>query len=228
MPERQALAGRKGTAILLMVVSAGLLFATVPEAISEASAVLAALRPIPVRSTAIAERDQLPVTSYISKDEYFRSCLDVPKSLEGLLRPPAERTRLLHACRDMAPASQHEMPTYALPFLVDADVSAALGEPFAAPLERARSLAPHVHWQVDRRVMLARQQADKLDDAGRAGFDRDLAELFGSAEGRRALAMHYLRWPDVRQRLTTMAETMPGDLQRDFLARVRQQAGGPS
>lgn len=220
------MAGRKGTAILLMVVSAGLLFATVPEAISEANAILAALRPIALRSTAIAERDQLPASSYVSKDEYFRSCLDVPKSLEGLLRPPAERTRLLQACRDTARAIQLEMPTYALPYLVEADASAALGEPFANSLDRARILAPHVHWQVDRRVILARQQMGKLDDAGRAGFDRDLAELFGSAEGRRALAMHYLRWPDLRDRLTNMAETIPDDLQRDFLAKVRQQAGG--
>lgn len=222
------MAGRKGTAILLMVVSAGLLFATVPEAISEANAILGALRPISLRSTAIAERAQVPATSYISKDEYFRSCLDVPKSLEGLLRPPAERTRLLQSCRDAARATQREMPTYALPFLVEADASAALGEPFAASLERARTLAPHVHWQVDRRVILARQQMEKLDDAGLAGFDRDLAELFGSAEGRRALAMHYLRWPDLRDRLAAMAETIPDELQRDFLAKVKQQAGGAS
>lgn len=222
------MAGRKGTAILLMVVSAGLLLAAFPEAISEANAILAALRPVPLRSAAIAERDQLPANSYISKDEYFRSCLDIPQSLEGLLRPPAERTRLLQACRDSARATQLDMPTYALPFLVEADISAALGEPFAAVLERARSLAPHVHWQADRRVILARQQMDKLDDAGRAGFHQDLAELFSSAEGRRALAMHYLRWPDLRETLTAMAETVPGDLQRDFLAKVKQQAGGAS
>jgi hypothetical protein len=40
--------------------------------------------------------------------------------------------------------------------------------------------------------------------------------------------MHYLRWPDLRDRLTTLAETTPDDTQRDFLAKVKQQAGGGS
>lgn len=222
------MAGRKGTAILLMVVSAGLLFATVPQVIGEASALVDMLRPAALRSAAIAERDLVPASSIISKDEYFRSCLDIPGSLEGLLRPQAERTRLLEACRDSARATLREMPTYALAYLVNASASAALGEPFDAALEQARTLAPHVHWQTDRRVVLARAQMARLDDAGRAGFDRDLAELFGSAEGRRALAMHFLRWPDLRDRLTAMAEATPDEVQRDFLAKVKQQAGGAS
>lgn len=211
-----------------MVVSAGLLLASVPQVVGEASALVGMLRPVALRSAAIAERDLVPARSIVSKDEYFRSCLDIPASLTGLLRPPAERIRLLEACRDVARATQLEMPTYALPFLVDADAAATLGEPFAAALEQARRLAPHVHWQTDRRVVLARARMDKLDEAGRAGFDRDLAELFGSAEGRRALAMHFLRWPDLRDRLTSMAEKRPAEIQRDFLAKVRQQAGGAS
>lgn len=220
------MAGRKTTAVLLMIASAGLLLAAVPEAISEADALVASLRPVDMRSLAIAERDQAPANSYISKDEYFRSCLDVPSSLTGLLRPPSERVRLLEACRDEARAVEQVMPTYALPFLVEADTSAALGQPFEAALDAARKLAPHVHWQVDRRVILLREQLDGLDEAQRAAFDGDLAELFGSAEGRRALAMHYLRWPDLRDRLTTLAEATPDDAQRDFLAKVKQQAGG--
>lgn len=222
------MAGRKGTAILLMVVSASLLFATVPQLVNESSALVGVLRPAALRSAAIAERDLRPANSVVSKDEYFRSCLDVPRSLDGLLRPSAERSRLLEACRDNARATQVEMPTYALPFLVDADASSALAEPFEVALEQARRLAPHVHWQTDRRVVLARAQLDKLDESGRAGLDRDLAELFGSDEGRRVLAMHFLRWPDLRERLTAMAETMPVDIQRDFLAKVKQQSGGAS
>ena len=35
-------------------------------------------------------------------------------------------------------------------------------------------------------------------------------------------------WPDLRDRLTNLAETMPEEAQRDFLAKVRQQAGGAS
>lgn len=222
------MATRKGTAVLLMIVSAGLLIATTPQLVGEADALLGALRPTSLRSAAIAERELVPATSYVSKDEYFRSCLDIPSSLDGLLRPPAERSRLLQACRETARAKQFEMPTYALPYLVDADVSAALGEPFTTALAQARTLAPHVHWQTDRRVILAREQMEKLDDLGRAAFDSDLAELFGSAEGRRVLAMHFLRWPDLRDRLTSLAEATPVDIQRDFLVKVRQQAEGPS
>src|SRR5690606_34808957 len=185
-------------------------------------------RPAGQRSITIAGRDLVPASSFISKDEYFRSCLDLPASLEGLLRPPAERARLLEACRDSARTVQLEMPTYALPYLVDADASAALGQPFAPALATARRLAPHVHWQTDRRVILSRAQMARLDDAGRAGFESDLAELFGSAEGRRVLAMHFLRWPDLRERLTNMAESMPDEVQRGFLARVKQQSGGAS
>jgi len=222
------LAGRKGTAILLMVVSAGLLVATVPQVVGEVDALVGALRPATQRAPAIAERDFVPASSFISKDDYFRSCLDIPKSLEGLLRPPVERRRLLAVCRDTARSVQAEMPTYALPYLVDADISAVLGEPFASALERARQLAPHVHWQVDRRVVLSRAQAAKLDNAGRAGFEQDLEELFGSTEGRRVLAMHFLRWPDMRERLTSIAESAPEAAQRDFLAKVRLQIGGSS
>lgn len=211
-----------------MVASAGLLFATVPQLVREGDALLASLRPLPMRATGIAERDLMPAGSFVSKDEYFRSCLDIPVSLDGLLRPPSERTRMFEACRDTARAVALEMPTYALPHLVDAESSAALGQPFAAALEQARALAPHVHWQTDRRVILARAQMGRLDAAGLTAFDRDLAELFGSAEGRRALAMHYLRWPDLRERLTGLAEAAPEDAQRDFLAKVKQQAGGAS
>lgn len=221
------MAGRKGTAVLLMVASAGLLLATIPEAISEAGALIASLRPVALRSATIAERDRAPANSYVSKDDYFRACLDISASLAGLLRPPDERTRFLQNCRDTARDVGREMPSYALPFLVDADASAALGEPFAAALDKSRALAPHLHWQADRRVILAREQMDRLDDAGRAAFDRDLTELFGSTEGRRVLAMHFLRWPDLRDKLTAIAETTPDAAQRDFLVKVKQQAGGP-
>lgn len=218
------MAGRKGTAVLLMVASAGLLFAAVPEAVSEADALLASLRPPALRSLAIAEGEHAPARSYLSKDEYLRSCLTIPASLEGLLRPLAERRRLLVNCRDAARALAIEMPTYALPHLVDAETSAALREPFAEALARARALAPHVHWQADRRAILARAQYERLDDAGRVAFEDDLRALFGSAEGRRALAMHFLRWPDQRDRLTGIAETVPDEAQRDFLGKVKQQA----
>jgi hypothetical protein len=40
--------------------------------------------------------------------------------------------------------------------------------------------------------------------------------------------MHYLRWPDLRERLTAMAEAAPEDVQRDFLGKVQQQAGSAS
>lgn len=211
-----------------MVASAGLLFAAVPNVVAEVDALVNMLRPPAQRALAIAGSAFTPARSFISKDEYLRSCLDVPKSLDVLLRPATERSGLLAACRDTARAVQAEMPTYALPYLVEADVSAALGEPFAVALERARDLAPHVHWLADRRVVLARARMAQLDDVGRAGFERDLAELFGSAEGRRALAMHYLRWPDMRERLTNLAEAASHEVQRDFLAKVRQQAGGGS
>jgi hypothetical protein len=220
------LAGRKGTAVLLMVASAGLLAAAIPQVISEADALIGALRPVGLRLAAINSGEHLPAGSYLSKDEYLRSCLDLPGSLAGLLRPAAERAHLLRTCRDAARAIARDMPTYALPHLVDANASTALDEPFAEPLATARLLAPHVHWQVDRRVILARAQYPRLDNAGRAGFDEDLAELFGSAEGRRVLAMHFLRWPDQRDRLTGIAETVPMDAQRDFLAKVKLQAGG--
>ena len=220
------MAARKGSAVLLIVASACLLFAAIPQTISEADALIASLRPVAQRSAAIADREHVPADSYVSKDEFLRSCLNIPGSLVGLLRPPAERTRLLHNCRDTARAISSDMPTYALPHLVEADASAALGEPFTEALSRARALAPHVHWQVDRRVILGRAQYGRLDEAGRAAFDADLAELFGSVEGRRVLAMHFLRWPDQRDRLTGIAETAPADAQRDFLAKVKLQAGG--
>lgn len=225
MAGETALAERKGTAVLLMVASAGLLLAAMPEAVSEADALLASLRPLAQRSAAIAEQRYAPARSYLSKDEYFRSCLSIPGSLVGLLRPSAERVGLLHNCRDTARATVAEMPTYALPHLVDAETSALLGEPFADAMARSRVLAPHVHWQADRRVTLARAQFALLDEAGREAFDRDLAELFGSAEGRRVLAMHFLRWPDLRDRLTGIAETAPPEAQSDFLAKVKRQAG---
>ena len=218
------MAGRKGTAVLLMVASAGLLLAAVPAAITEADALLASLRPPALRSLAIAETVYVPAASYLSKDEYFRSCLNIPGSLVGLLRPPAERTRLLRTCRDHARAIVVEMPTYALPHLVDAETSASLGEPFADALATARRLAPHVHWQVDRRIALARAQYVRLDEPGRVAFEDDLRDMFGSAEGRRVLAMHFLRWPDQRDRLTGIAETVSSDAQRDFLAKVKRQA----
>jgi hypothetical protein len=211
-----------------MVASAGLLLAAAPAAIAEASSLLASLRPPALRSLAMAEGEYAPAASYLSKDEYLRSCLDIPSSLQGLLRPATERRLVLETCRDRARELATSMPTYALPHLVDAEASAALGEPFAAALERSRSLAPHLHWQVDRRVVLARAQHELLDEPGRVAFEDDLRVLFGSSEGRRALAMHFLRWPDQRDTLTAIAETVPAEAQRDFLAKVKSQARPPS
>jgi len=64
-----------------MVGSAVLMFAAVPQVVGEAHALLSSLRPAELRSAAIAERDLVPANSYISKDEFFRSCLDIPISL---------------------------------------------------------------------------------------------------------------------------------------------------
>jgi len=164
-----------------------------------------------------------PGTSLFSKNLFFSDCMSIPDSLFAKAQPTKRRQSFSQKCYDAARVATATMPTYADAWLVLADTALSLGDldGFRSGLTASQRVAPDVHWLGEQRVVLAAENADKLDDPARAAYRLDLAALFGSPGGAKVLATRYLSHQEEQELILQIGETMPANIQRRFLGAVR-------
>lgn len=226
MPSGRLRAGRRLASILIILSGSALAALALPVGLSEATSLIASVRPMEHRFVAIVGDSQRSVLSFPAKDDLLTACLTTGTALTTLLRPRAELHRFRVTCRDLARAMMPDMPLYALPHLVDAWASAFLGDlpAFRAALLRNWTLAPHVHWQSDRRLTLVHGQRAGLGTEAAVLLEREISSLLTSREGRRILAQRFLAWPEMRDTITSLAEGATEGQQLHFLEQVKRLA----
>ena len=217
------MAGRNRTEIVFVVAGAALLAAGMLQSAGEIAPYFNGGFNQAQRFGAVVAGSYEPGASLSSKTLFLADCLDVPRSLFAKAQPARRRHAFDQACYDVARIAAAEMPTYSDAWLVLASTSIALGdvEGFRTGLVASQRVAPDVRWLNEQRVALDAQYADKLDDAARAAYRSDLTALFDSPGGARVLATHYLANQAEQELIIEIGETVPPNMQRRFLDRVR-------
>lgn len=171
-----------------------------------------------------------PGDSKWSRDLFLTDCLDVSSTIYAKAQPARRRHNFLERCRDVARGIAVAAPTYSVAWLVVALASADLGDAalMRSALIMSTRAAPNVLWLSERRTALADRHMSELGDAERAAYLQDLGALLQSRGGVDVLAARYVRQPQLRDTLTSVAERVPSGWQQAFLTRVRQLAAGTS
>lgn len=157
-------------------------------------------------------------------------CFAVSRSVHALLAPTDSRLSAAQGCSDYAQRVLGKMPYLGFAHLVEAQAQATLGNAGAMNAALAASVlgAPNEGWLAERRLQLAIEEFNALDQAGAAALRADIGVLFLSPAHVEGLAQTYLRSPQMRDLLTAVAEEQPATVQRRFLFLVRDMSEGAS
>ena len=155
-----------------------------------------------------------------SASAVLKRCEDAIASADMRLRPTLEWRALLLSCQAQAGFATARWPTDARAWLLDANMSALLGEVprFSMALERSQDLAPFVQWLASRRIALA----DSTGPQGGYSYLRDILALLESDIGSRVVADLWLKGDAARrERIEAAALESRADLQQRLLAKIR-------
>lgn len=161
-----------------------------------------------------------------SSNTILRRCANVVGGLYGRLQPPGLSQIARERCRDFAQSVLARMPTHGLAAFGVAQMQLALGETASGSeaLRLSQGLTPHEQWLAEARVELAETHYASLSPDALEGHTADLALLARSNRGVRAIAYRYVSDPAFRERITSVVETLPGDVQTRFVSNVRRAA----
>jgi hypothetical protein len=213
--------------LVLSISSAALLALGALQAVGEVSPYVAVGYSEERRFSALVAGDYEAGDSLWSKDMILRDCLEVGGSLYAKVQPTARRAGFFASCLRQAESITREMPAYSRVWLTVAVAAGGLGlnDQMADALRQSSLTAPNVHFLAERRVALAVTHWDTLGDGVRRTLEADMRALLNSAGGARALAAIYVNNPAHRERLTSMAEGAPANLQRRFLGEIERRIG---
>ena len=222
------MAGQNRTALAVVVCGAVLAGFGVIETAREVGPYLNAGVRDEQRFGAVIAGNYLPAASSMSKDLVVSDCVAVPKTIFARAQPTARQAEFATRCRDIARAVVAEVPTFSAGWLALATASAKLGDlaGVSSGLVASQRTGADVHWLGERRVDLAVQHMDLLDDTAKAAYRLDLASLFDSPGGAEVLATRYLGNPAEQAIILDVGETVPASLQRRFLNKVRELKAG--
>ena len=180
------------------------------------------------RVAATVNLDRVAGLSIATQQATLLDCdaaLRTPNSLEMRFLPEQVRIDMVPHCRTVADEIAASAPTTSMAWFVGARASTQLDDwpGFNDRLLRSQLTGPTEQWIAERRVALAEDNYDRLDERTRAGNERDLRMLIGSLSGIYALTRRYLDDPAFRERITAIVESMPEASQARFLSVLRRQ-----
>ena len=210
---------------ILSVASAALFVSGVIQAVGEVSPYVAVGYSEERRFSALVAGDYKAGDSLWSKDMLLRDCLEVGDSLYAKVQPTARRAGFFASCLKQAQSMTKEMPAYSRAWVTVGVAAGELGlnDQMADALGQSSLTAPNVHFLAERRVALAITHWDTLGDGVRRTLEADMRALLNSAGGTRALAAIYVNNPGQRERLTSIAERAPANIQRRFLGEIERR-----
>lgn len=154
-----------------------------------------------------------------SESTLIKQCEDAVASTQMRIAPTDDWRRLLHICQAQARFATARWPTDARAWLLDANVSALLGDVAwsSEALERSQQLAPFVQWLASRRLELAGDNPQ-----GNYSYQRDILALLESDIGSRVVADLWLKGDAARRdRIEAAALESRPELQQHLLDKIR-------
>ena len=176
------------------------------------------------RFGAVIAGNYLPGASIMSKNLVMSDCLTIPKTVFARVQPTSRRLDFATRCLQIARAVVAESPTFSAGWLALATAAGALDDltGLSAGLVASQRTGADVHWLSERRIALAAEHMDQLDDTAKATYRLDVASLFDSRGGAEVLARRYLANPAEQEAIVSIGETVPAALQQRFLEKVRE------
>ncbi len=166
--------------------------------------------------------------SKLTQDASLKDCAATLASINSLaMRYQSQQFRdeLAPHCRKVADAVVASSPSHSFAWLVGAMAAAQQHDwpAFNAQLLRSQLTGRSEQWIAQPRVQLAENNYEHTDDAAKAGNERDLSMLVGSAEGIRTIGKRYFNEPEFRERITAIVEKMPQEVQERFLRVIKTE-----
>lgn len=145
-------------------------------------------------------------------------------SLEMRFQPAGTADAIKERCREKAELVSRRTPTLSLAWYIKAMLGAIDGDAQALNdnLTRSRAVAPSEQWLAERRIALGEDNFSILDAEGLRSHKADLALMVQSSNGLRSLSRRYIQDPNFRERVASVVETMPQDVQARFLASLQR------
>jgi hypothetical protein len=180
--------------------------------------------------TAAASEDS-PVSmleSRFAREARLGLCLDTLEEIATVqgIKGNAE-TLVTQGCLKIAEAAAARSPLESNFWFLAATLSARLGDlDSAVPyLKASYESGPNEQWIAERRALFVYALRARLDSDLERMLDQDFALLLRTERGLDVLAARYVDDPTMRDRLVTVAEALPPELQERFLDRIRDQIG---
>jgi len=204
------------------VLSVLLGFAAAATGYSEASPIFASGFTPDEAFEALAANRIAPGPSILSMDLVLNDCFTAITSSYGLAQPSGRRNQMLSQCRQIAEDITARAPSYSFAWLIDAMSAVELHDigGFNDALDKSYLMGANEEWIAALRVDVGERQFDNLEPAARTHHERDLQLLAQSSRGIARLADRYALYPDFRERITPVIESLSPLGQRMFLNAV--------
>jgi hypothetical protein len=189
----------------------------------ELTPALIASTPPTARFAAMVGGDTGPAHSYSSKEQFFRDCLDISRSIVGQAQPTSRREAFDARCGRAATESVGAMPLYARGWLVLAALAKAAGNEagFADDLIRAFRAAPHAHYLAQTRVALVGADYGQSREDVQALYRSDIVTLLSGMAGRDLVAARFIDFPNERPAIRAALDGATANEQAGFLAALK-------
>ena len=210
---------------LLLLISSGFLVTGAVEFGRELGPYTVASSAPEQRFAAMLGGETVPAHSFWSKEQFFRDCVDFPRSYVGLAQPAQRRDAFMTLCGRAATEATREMPLYARAWLalavLAADVDDRTG--LEQTLGEAVRAAPFAQYLAQVRVALVGEKMPGVSDGLAALYTQDTLALLLSQPGREVMASRYVNFPAERPAIRAAVETAPESQQQEFVATLQRQ-----
>lgn len=161
-----------------------------------------------------------PMTWY-GQSAILRSCDDILR-IDMTLQTRVAQERIRSNCVSAAKATLAKTATASLAYLVMARAEAAGAGDINESLIRAQTYGAGVGWLAQRRYSLAAPAYQTLDNPTKSGVQSDTRLLLSTRAGVPFVANQFFAHPELRPMITDIAENLPDQTRRRFLAALRQ------
>lgn len=180
------------------------------------------------QTTQFVERGfaDLPKALSVQSDRnIIEGCLGTLTSLEGRLMRVDTRAQLFESCRNivgniMSSSQNDPYGWYVLAFI---NLDLGLWDQFETALQKSYEYGPSEQWLAELRVPIAESAISQLSAKTLQGHFSDLELLVQSRRGIDTIALRYAREPQFRERIVSIVETLPQEVQKRFLRYVKRE-----
>lgn len=156
----------------------------------------------------------------------INDCMQVTSGFFGRAQPTQRRSAAVENCALLADRIIAGSPAHGYAWLLRATTAKEYGvwSQFNNALFQSQRVNPSEQWLAELRVQLFEDHFENLSDAARRAEASDLTMLVQSRRGIRSIANRYVDNEAFRERITSIVEALPPEVQARFVNTVRHAA----